>query len=63
MADSPLDQLTTVSRRPLIHDSILNVKLPHAVKSLLKDEAERRGEDLSVVAREAIAEYLRRRGY
>lgn len=63
MADSPLDLLNTSSRRPKIHDSIVNVKLPHTVKNLLSDEVERRGVELSVVVREAIGEYLARRGY
>lgn len=63
MADSPLDLLMTESRRPKIHDSIVNTKLPKAVKALLQEHADSRGVDLSVVAREAFGEYLSRRGY
>jgi hypothetical protein len=63
MADSPLDLLTASSRRPKIHDAVLNTKLPATVKALVEAEAKRREVDTSVITREALAEYLARRGY
>jgi len=50
-------------RRVKVHDAIINVKLPKGVKALVNQMAEKREVSDSQVVREALAEYLTRRGY
>ncbi len=61
--DSPLDLLAAVARRPKIHDAVMNTKIPSSVKALVEQEADRRGVTPAAVVREAVGEYLQRRGY
>lgn len=63
MTTSPLNLLTAKSRREKIHDAVLNTKLPQAVKSLVEAEAERQNVYPADIVREALGEYLSRRGY
>lgn len=61
--DNPLDLLAAVARRPKIHDSVMNTKMPSAVKALIEKEADRREVSPAAIVREAVGEYLARRGY
>lgn len=63
MSVNPLDAMVAMSRREKVHDDVMNVKMPATVKVLLKAEAERRGVTPAALVREAIGEYLTRKGY
>jgi hypothetical protein len=60
---SSLDAMTGGGKRVKIHDAQAVIKLPQTVKDLVKEVADGRGVDASVIYREAVAEYLTRRGY
>ena len=58
-----IQALESVGRRAKVHDAVMNVKLPQTVKALVKGIAADRDVSDSQVVREALAEYLTRRGY
>lgn len=58
-----VDALRTGGKREKIHDAQMVIKLPSTAKTLVKEVADKRGVSEAVVYREAIAEYLERRGY
>lgn len=60
---STVDALRTGGKRVRVHDAQMVIKLPSSAKALLKSIADKREVSEAVVAREAIAEYLERRGY
>lgn len=55
--------LETSGRRTKTHDDVINVKLPKAVKQIVKKIAEEQGVSDSAIVRVALGEYLKRRGY
>jgi len=56
---SPIDALRSVPRRSKIHDTAVNVKIPHEVKQTLESIAATEGVTASTVVRWAIADYLK----
>lgn len=57
------DALTTGGKRVRTHDAQVVFKLPSTAKALVETIAAKREVDASVVYREALAEYLDKRGY
>lgn len=60
---SSLDAMSSGGKRVKVHDAQTVIKLPQAVKDLVNEIAGGREVSDSVVWREAMAEYLTRRGY
>lgn len=60
---SSLDAMTSGGKRVKIHDAQTVIKLPQTVKDLVSEIAGGRDVSDSVIWREAMAEYLTRRGY
>lgn len=58
-----LDAMTTSGKRAKVHDEMIPVKHPGAVRDLVKKVAEDRSMTEAAVWREAMGEYLTRRGY
>lgn len=58
-----LSALTGTGNRAKVHDAQIVTKLPAAAKELVKKAAQAQGVSDAVVVRQAIAEYLERRGY
>lgn len=58
-----LAALTTGGKRERINDAQVVFKLPSAVKSLVEEIATTRDVSDATVWREAMAEYLNKRGY
>jgi predicted transcriptional regulator len=58
-----LDAMTGSNKRVRIMDAQTVIKHPEAVKQLVSEIAESRGVFDSVIWREAMAEYLTKRGY
>lgn len=58
-----LEALTSGSKRPKIHDAQMVTKLPKAVKELVKEYGQNRGDSEGAVVRLALAEFFERRGY
>lgn len=58
-----LDAMTGNGKRVRVHDAQTVIKHPEAVKQLVSEIAESRGVFDSVIWREAMAEYLIKRGY
>lgn len=57
------DTLRTGSKRARIHDAQTVLKHPKRVKELVGEIADRQGVSEASIWREALAEYLERRGY
>jgi hypothetical protein len=57
------DTLRTAARRPRVHDAQIVTKLPKRAKELVNEIARGRGTFEATIVREALAEYLERRGY
>jgi predicted transcriptional regulator len=57
------DALRTGGKREKIHDAQIVVKLPARAKTLINEVANTQDVSDSTVVRDAIAEYLERRGY
>lgn len=62
IADS-LDSMTSSGKRVRVHDAQTVIKLPQSVKDLVSEIAGGREVSDAAIYREAIAEYLTRRGY
>lgn len=60
---SIINALTNGGKRVKIHDSQVVVKLPSAAKALVNKAADTAGITPAAVVRQAIAEWLERRGY
>lgn len=60
---SSLDAMTGGGKRVRVHDAQTVIKLPQAVKDLVSEIAGGREVSEATIYREAIAEYLTRRGY
>lgn len=60
---SAIEALETAGRRVKVHDSVINVKLPAAAKKLIADLAEKQNKSDSAIVRDALGEYLTKRGY
>lgn len=60
---SAIEALETAGQRAKVHDAVMNTKLPSAVKALVNTIAKERDVSDSLIVREALAEYLTRRGY
>ena len=58
-----IESMTEVKKRVRIHDSQVVLKLPSSVKALVSRIAGERGVSDATVIREAMAEYLTKRGY
>lgn len=58
-----LGEMATSGKRVKVHDAQTVLKLPTAVKDLVKKVADERGVSEATIYREAVAEYLTRRGY
>ena len=58
-----LDAMTAAGKRVRVHDAQAVIKLPQAVKDLVTEIAGGREVSDAVIYREAVAEYLTRRGY
>lgn len=58
-----IDALRTGGKRVRVHDAQMVLKLPSAAKSLVETIGEKHGESGAAIVREAIAEYLEKRGY
>lgn len=56
-------EMATSGKRVRVHDSQAVIKLPRSVKKLVRDIADARHVSEATVIREAIAEYLTKRGY
>lgn len=56
---NPIDALRAVPRRSKIHDSAVNVKIPHEVKEMLDSIATEQGVSTGTVVRWAIGDYLK----
>lgn len=57
------DELRTGGKRVKTHDAQMVIKLPRRAKELVNEVATKREVSEATVVREAIAEYLERRGY
>ncbi len=55
--------LRSGGKRVRIHDAQMVVKLPAAVKTLVEEIGKGREDSGATVVREALAEYLEKRGY
>lgn len=62
MSDT-IDKLTNGGKRVKTHDAQMVTKLPSAAKALIKKAADNQGVTEADVVRQALAEYLERRGY
>lgn len=60
---STIDALRTGGKRTKTHDAQMVIKLPGRAKELVGEVAAKREVSEATVVREAIAEYLERRGY
>ena len=59
-----LDALAPTSRKRVrVHDAMLPIKMPSAVRSLISEVAEREGISDAAVVRWALSEFFNRRGY
>lgn len=58
-----LSALTNGGQRAKTHDAQIIFKLPKDAKSLVEKAASEQGVSVATVTRQAIAEYLERRGY
>lgn len=58
-----LASLSTGGKRERVNDAQMVTKLPSAVKQLVSDVARNREVSEAVIVREALGEYLHRRGY
>lgn len=58
-----LADLRTGGKRTRVHDAQLVIKLPSRAKELVKQVADGREVSEATIVRDAIAEYLERRGY
>jgi len=58
-----LDAMTEVRKRVRVHDTQIVTKLPAPIKELISEVAGIRGVSDSTIVREAIAEYMTKRGY
>lgn len=58
-----LAALSGTGKRARIHNAQMVIKLPKAVKDLISEYADTRGESEATVARQAFAEFFERRGY
>lgn len=58
-----LASLTGGGKREKVNDAQMVTKLPSAVKALVEEIGEGRGESAATITREALGEYLARRGY
>lgn len=58
-----LEAMGTGAKRAKVHDQMLPVKHPSAVRDLVKKVAEDQGMTEGAVWRAAMGEYLTRRGY
>lgn len=63
MSTNPLEALTSTGKREKVHDEKLLVKHPAAVRTLVKQVAAETGLSENGVWRDAMAEYLGRRGF
>lgn len=57
---NPIDALRAVPRRSKIHDTAVNVKIPHEVKELIDSIAADNGVSGATVVRWAIGDYLKK---
>lgn len=57
------DALRTGGKRTKTHDAQMVVKLPARAKELVNEVAVKREVSEATIVREALAEYLERRGY
>lgn len=60
---SSLDAMSSGGKRVRVHDAQTVIKLPKSVKDLVSEIAGSREVSDAVIYREAVAEYLTRRGY
>lgn len=60
---SSLDAMSAVGKRAKVHDAQAVFKLPTAVKELVKSVATDQGVSEAAIYKQAVAEYLTRRGY
>lgn len=58
-----LDAMAVGGKRVKVHDEMIPIKHPKPVRELVKRVAEDRGMTEAAVWREAMGEYLTRRGY
>lgn len=58
-----IGEMATSGQRVRVHDDQIVLKLPKSVKKLVKDIADARHTSAATIHREALAEYLTRRGY
>jgi hypothetical protein len=58
-----LDAMASGGKRVKVHDAQTVIKLPSAVKDLVSEIAGNREVSDSLIWREAMAEYLTKRGY
>lgn len=57
------DALRSGGKRPKVHDAQIVTKAPRRAKELVNEIADSRGVSEATIVREALAEYLERRGY
>jgi hypothetical protein len=60
---SMIEAMTTSGKRVRVHDAQTVIKHPQAVKDLVSEIAEGREVSDAVIWREAMGEYLTKRGY
>lgn len=60
---SALEAMSTNGKRARVHDEMIPIKHPAAVRELVKRVAEDTGVSEAAVWRAAMGEYLTRRGY
>jgi len=58
-----VDALRAGGKREKIHDAQMVFKLPQKAKDLVKTIGDKNGQSEGAVVRDALAEYLERRGY
>lgn len=58
-----LEAMSTSGKRTKVHDEMIPIKHPKPVRALVKKVAEDTGRTEAAVWREAMGEYLTRRGY
>lgn len=58
-----IESMKADGKRPKVHDTQAVFKLPGAVKELVKRISEETGKTEAAIHRDALAEYLERRGY
>lgn len=61
--DQALAALHNNNRRVRVHDAQMVIKLPSAVKALVKSYGTGRNESEATVVRQALAEFFERRGF